>query len=126
MIVEGFEMSGNHRLTERVRHTQTEYACRFPMSGGVQQHFLRKMADVLGIAQGIPSRIRQRYRMADPVKERNAQFLFQLFDLKRNGGLGIAKLFTGFCETSLLRYFHKNTQGFDIHSILQGSSFSIF
>ena len=74
-LAELLEMAHDQRVAQGIRHTQTQHTGRFPVTGGIQKHLLRQLADILGIPQGIPSRIRQRNRMTDPVKERNPQFL---------------------------------------------------
>ena len=115
VIPKDFEMSRNQRLTERIRHAQPQNTGRLPMACGIQDHFLGKMADMLGIAQSIPSCIRQRNRMSDPVKQGNTQFLFQLLNLERNGGLRIPQLVSGFCKAAQFCHFYKNLKALDIH-----------
>ena len=126
MVPECMEMSRNQRFTERIRHSQPQHTRRFPVACGVQQHFPGKVADMLGITQGIPACIRQRNRMADAVEKRNTQFFFQLFDLKGNGRLGIAQLFTHLGEAAQFRHFHKNCQRFDVHACLPELIFYMF
>ena len=74
------------------------------------------MADLLGVAQGVPPRVGQGDGVADAVKELSPHFLFQLLNLKGDGGLGIAQLFAGPGEAAQLGDFYKNTQCPQIHS----------
>ena len=106
----------NQRLAQGIRHAQPQGSGRLPLPLRAQQHFLTCMADLLGVAQRVPARVGQADAVPDAVKELDAHFLFQLLDLKGDGGLGIAQLFTGLGEAAQLGDFYKNTQRPQIHS----------
>ena len=74
------------------------------------------MADLLGVAQGVPPRVGQGDGVADAVKELSPHFLFQLLNLKGDGGLGIAQLFAGPGEAAQLGDLYKDIQRPQIHS----------
>ena len=78
------------------------------------------MADLLGVAQRVPARVGQGDGVADAVKELGAHFLFQLLNLKRDGGLGIAQLFARTGEAAQLGDFYKNTQCPKVHGCPPG------
>jgi len=55
--------------------------------------------------------------MPDPLKQRDGQLLFQLFDLKGYGGLGITQTSGRQRKTFQLIYHNKGFQIFNIHGV---------
>ena len=70
--------------------------------------------DLLGQGQQLLPLIGQGYGMPDPFKQRDGQLLFQLFDLKGYGGLGITQ--TSGRKSKTLQFVHHN-KGFEIFDI---------
>ena len=80
--------------------------------------------DLLGQGQQLLPLVGQGYGMPDPFKQRDGQLLFQLFDLKGYGGLGITQ--TSGRQRKALQFVHHNKgfQIFDIHKIIAPSRLS--
>ena len=59
--------------------------------------------------------------MPDPLKQGDGQLLFQLFDLKGYGGLGVAQALCRQCKALQFVHHNKGFQIFDIHKIIAPS-----
>ena len=79
--------------------------------------FSGETQDLLGQGQQLLPLIGQGYGMPNPFKQRDGQLLFQLFDLKGYGGLGVTQ--TSGRQRKALQFVHHNKgfQIFDIHRV---------
>ena len=79
--------------------------------------FRSKPQNLLGQRQQLFSFIGQGHSMTDALEQWDRQLFFQLFDLKRHGGLGVAQALCRQCEALQFVHHNKGFQIFDIHRV---------
>ena len=101
---------------DRARHRKMQLAGHvFRVMQVIHQLFLRRK-HITGVAQHPASLLRQHNAVVKPVEQRRAKLLFELFDLRGHGGLGIAEFLPGGGKTGVFAHSDKRPKYIEIHS----------
>ena len=113
-VVEVFEVAVELPAGERFCDCDPDNACRRSIACNMTG-FCPKPQDLMRKRKQLLSFVRQCNRMTDPFKQRNPQFVFELLDLKGNGGLCKAQPLCSLCKAFQFVDHDKCFQIFNIH-----------
>lgn len=106
---------GDHRSAQRFHRPDAQRSLRFRRRADNIFRAFRRLHHLPGLLQKSLSRRGKADRAADPFKQRDAQLGFQLADLYRDGGLGVAQLLRGMGKILQFRHPQKSRNVTQLH-----------
>ena len=113
-VMEVFEVTVELPAGKRFSNCDPDNACRCGITCNMTG-FCPEPQDLMCKRKQLLSLVRQCNRMTDPFKQRNPQFVFELLDLKGNGGLGKSQPLCSLCKAFQFVDHDKCFQIFNIH-----------